>query len=62
MKEILKEYFLARKKLKIAKNRYKAFCKISKICRKNKLELTRTSDYVLIIRGFFEESEKSDNS
>lgn len=57
MKEILKEYFLARKKLKIAKNRYKAFCKISKICRKNKLELTSTSDYVLMIRGFFKGSE-----
>lgn len=53
MKELLKECFSARKELKIAKNRYKAFCKISKICRKNKLELTRTSDYVLIIKGFF---------
>lgn len=52
IRELWKELKISKQEVKNARNKYKGFCKVIKICKKYNFELTRDGYDTLIIKGF----------
>lgn len=55
VKETIEELKKEKRKLKQIKAKYKAFCKIEKLVKKNNLEMFSDDDKSIIIKGFLKE-------